>query len=292
MLPNTLLYIVDRLASFSTNTFRLNPNGSSTATANNIVTFDLPSNSILNLKTSFKVFFKAALTGTTARLPADIHSLIERVEVSAGGVMLSQGSNFFNVLHMAKKAVCCDTSGVSPLAHTEIVRAKSYFDGTTITGTNPESPAGFLCWSRWDDTFLGSAQPSFLDTSLFPDLRVQIYLSPDAVLSSSTGSTLTNFVTAPTTPAASYTLSEISANIECVSMPSGLYDDMVNTLMEKGGFLEIPYKTIHSFNGLHTGSTRFSVSSQSLDRVWLAWRASTYSTLGAPSKVAGFKGAG
>eukprot|EP00965_Chrysotila_dentata_P179834 5937750-Pleurochrysis_carterae.AAC.1 len=77
MLPNTLLYIVDRLAGFSTNTFKIQPNGSSTATANQIITFDIPSNSIVNLR-SFKVFYKAVLTGTTARLPADVHSLIER----------------------------------------------------------------------------------------------------------------------------------------------------------------------------------------------------------------------
>eukprot|EP00965_Chrysotila_dentata_P130984 4330210-Pleurochrysis_carterae.AAC.2 len=60
--------------------------------------------------------------------------------------------------------------------------------------------------------------------------------------------------------------------------------------MEKGGFLEMPFKSIHTFLGLHSGSTRFSVSSQSLDRVWLAWRASNYATLGAPSKVAWYKG--
>eukprot|EP00965_Chrysotila_dentata_P036338 1210274-Pleurochrysis_carterae.AAC.1 len=95
MLPQTLLYIVDRLASFSSNVFKILPSGSTTATANQIITIDIPSNSIVHLK-SFKVFFKATITGTTARLPADIHSLIERVEVSAGGVILSQGSNFFN----------------------------------------------------------------------------------------------------------------------------------------------------------------------------------------------------
>eukprot|EP00965_Chrysotila_dentata_P013871 460118-Pleurochrysis_carterae.AAC.1 len=94
---------------------------------------------------------------------------------------------------MAKKAVCCDTSGVSPLAHTEIVRAKSYYDNATLSGTNPESPDGFLCWNQWDSTFLGSCEPSFIDTALLPDLRVRIYLAPDAVLSSSTGATLTNF---------------------------------------------------------------------------------------------------
>eukprot|EP00965_Chrysotila_dentata_P082417 2720424-Pleurochrysis_carterae.AAC.1 len=62
--------------------------------------------------------------------------------------------------------------------------------------------------------------------------------------------------------------------------------------MDKGGFLELPFKSIHTFSGLHTGSTRFSVSSQSLDRVWLAWRASSYATLSAPVKVAGYKGSG
>eukprot|EP00965_Chrysotila_dentata_P082266 2715311-Pleurochrysis_carterae.AAC.1 len=97
MLPNTLLYICDRLAGFSTNIFKIQPNGSSTATANQIITFEIPSNSIIHLRT-FKVFYKAILTGTTARLPADVHSLIERVEVSAGSVLLSQGSNLYGTL--------------------------------------------------------------------------------------------------------------------------------------------------------------------------------------------------
>eukprot|EP00965_Chrysotila_dentata_P209553 6185360-Pleurochrysis_carterae.AAC.1 len=227
MLPNTLLYICNRLAGFSTNSFKIQPNGSSTATANQIITFDLPSNSIVDLR-SFKVFFKAVLTGTTARPPAEILFTYR----TCGG------SNFFNVLHKAKQAVCCDATG-NPLAPTEIVRAKSYFDGTTLTGTNPESPAGFLCWNQWDSSFIGSCEPSFLDTVLLPDLRVCIYLAPDAVLSSSATTALSSFISGPTTPSASYTLSEISSNIECVSMPSGLYDDMINALMDKSGYLEM-----------------------------------------------------
>lgn len=290
-LPNTLLYICDRLAGFSTNVFKMNPNGSTNASANDIVTFDLPSNSIVNLK-SFKVFFNATLTGTTARLPADVHSLIERVEVSAGGIMLSQGSNFHNVLHKAKQAVCeCKSN---PLAHTEIVRTKSYFDGTTMTGTANESSARKLCWNEWDNTFLGTAEPGFIDTALMPDLKVRIYLAPNSVLSSSKGISLgADFVAVPDAGAsASYALSNLSANVECVSMGDTMYDEMVNSLMQKQGFLEIPFKSVHTFNNLHSGATRFSVSSQSLDRIWLVWRSSSYGTLGHPVTVSGFKKTG
>eukprot|EP00965_Chrysotila_dentata_P093637 3094334-Pleurochrysis_carterae.AAC.1 len=155
MLPTTLLYICDRLADFSMNIFKIQPNGSSTATANQIITFDLPSISIIHTRL-FRVYYKAVLTGTTACLPADVHSLIERVEVSAGGVILSQGLTFVTRFIWQRRLCAVMQPVRNPLAHNEIVRAKSYFDGATITRTSPESPSGFMCWNQWDSTFLES----------------------------------------------------------------------------------------------------------------------------------------
>eukprot|EP00965_Chrysotila_dentata_P057226 1898531-Pleurochrysis_carterae.AAC.2 len=264
VLPNTLLYMADRLAGFSTNQFRLMPNGSSTAEMNSIVSFDLPSNTLVNLK-SFKVFFRATLTGSHAtRLPADIHSLIERVEVLSGGVLLSQ-FNFNNVLHKMKQAICHSES--KPLAHTEMVRESSYYDGTDLTGQAKESPSFKMCWDDFSNTFLGSAEPSILDTALVPDIKVRIHLAGSSVLSTASGVTLAQFDTTPTNATAAFSLSDLSASIECVSIADSIYEEMTNSLMQKAGYLEVPYKTYHSFHSLHSGSTRFSVSSQSLDRI-------------------------
>eukprot|EP00964_Phaeocystis_antarctica_P162296 scaffold136342_cov178-Phaeocystis_antarctica.AAC.1 len=54
------------------------------------------------------------------------------------------------------------------------------------------------------------------------------------------------------------------------------------------GFIEIPFKQYFSFSNTHTGSSRFTVATQSLDRIWTAWRASDYNTLGAPQAVKGY----
>jgi len=56
--PN-LTYFVERLQGFSTNTFRLETQNKSTAKQNDIISFDLPSNAILNLR-SLKVWSEPA----------------------------------------------------------------------------------------------------------------------------------------------------------------------------------------------------------------------------------------
>ena len=70
--PN-LTYFVERLQGFSTNTFRLETQNKATAKQNDIISFDLPSNAILNLR-SLKVWCNASANASTgaasgARLP-------------------------------------------------------------------------------------------------------------------------------------------------------------------------------------------------------------------------------
>ena len=103
-----LMYFASRMSGFSTNVFKLETNNSTSATSNSIISVDLPSNSIINLR-SFALICKASAnkTGTNdngGRLPP-IKDLIERVEVTMGGVVLSQGTNFTNVLCEAKKSL-------------------------------------------------------------------------------------------------------------------------------------------------------------------------------------------
>ena len=122
-----LVYFLDRLSGFSTNIFKLMPSGSDTSGPNSITRLVLPANALLNTR-SFKLHFRASLveaTSTGGRLPADVSTLVERVEVSAGGVQLSQGTNFYNTLVNAKAAIQgsrCD----SVTGHSEIVRSAKF----------------------------------------------------------------------------------------------------------------------------------------------------------------------
>lgn len=299
MLPNSLIYLADRLAGFSTNVFKMNTVGSNSVNSRGIIEFLLPANSPINLS-SFKVNFTATCTGSTAgsRFPRDIHSLIQRVEVSCGGITVSSGSDYYNVLNSAKSALCgskaCPVSG-----HPEIVRAVPLTGGgSAITTTGPETLTSatnqLFTWENWDG-FLGTASPSILDTGLCPQIRVKITLAGTEVLVSAAGVLFGNTTTSSTeittdgTKAADFSVSNLSATIEGVSFGDDTYQQMTSALMSKKGYIEIPYKNYYSFSGSHTGSSQFNVATQSLDRIWWCFRASGFDTQGGAVAVDGHK---
>jgi hypothetical protein len=318
--PN-LTYFVDRLQGVSTNTFRLETQNKTTAKQNDIISFDLPSNAILNLR-SLKVWCNASTsasaagsaTNSGARLPP-IDDLVERVEVSVGGVLLSQGTNFQNVLNEALKSVqveYCD----SVVGHPEYVRNRSYVDGFGVGGTGPitgtdneDYPAGEnprFCIQKFHG-FLATADPKLLDTSLMPDIRVRLYMASDNVITSSQGTAIGNgtaivgppnfeagfaqnlLVPNPGAGGAKYILTDIFATIEAIGLADQSYDQMIAAQMGQQGFLEIPYKSYTSFQETHSGSSRFTVATQSLDRVWVAWRKTAFNAQAAPLAINGYK---
>ena len=302
----SLSYFLDRLSGYSTNYFKLQAQGSSSATANNIIRFNLPSNALLNMRT-FALHFNATTAASPntagARLPNKIDSLIERVEVSVGGVQLSAGANYYNVLCHAKQALMGDRSD-PVLGHPEIVREKKYVDndGTLITGTNNETYVATndstqFCIDHWEG-FLGSCEPKVLDSSLLPDIVVSIYLASNNVLCSVGSVALTNaagnagFAGGAGAGGAIYTLNNIHATIECLGLADATYDNMVSQMIAQKGYVEVPFKQYISFRDNTLSAMRFSVAAACLDRIWVAHHMDTHATQGKPVAVTGFKRAG
>jgi hypothetical protein len=295
--PPSLSYFLERLSGYSTNYFRLEAQNSTTASANQIVRFTLPSNALLNLR-SFS-FFATASTSSTgggiARLPDDISSLIERVEVACGGVQLSAGANYYNVLAAAKRALT-DKMVDPVLGHPAMIRNVSYVDGTaqagneTYGGTNAQ-----FCIKNWEG-FLGSAEPKIMDTSLVPDMVVSIYLADNSVLANVAGTaiagTTTTGIDVNGAGTVAFSLSNIHATVECMGLGDGTYDNMVSSMIATKGFLEIPFKQYYSFQDTHSGSMRFSVATQSLDRIWAVHRNSNFNTNVGAVPITGYKEAG
>ena len=309
--PN-LAYFVERLQGVSTNTFKLETQNKTTAKQNDIISFDLPSNAILNLR-SLKVWCNADTRATEsggsatagARLPP-IDDLVERCEVSVGGVILSQGTNFQNVLNEAHKVVQADYCD-SVTGHPEYVREKSYVNGlgsgatvlsTTLNEGYPEGVLSRFCIQEFHG-FLASADPKLLDTSIIPDIRVRLYMASDNVLTTSLGTAIgtgvaavpfeAGFARATGTGGGKYILTNLHATIEAIGLADQSYDSMIAAQMGQQGYLEIPYKSYSSFQEQHSGSSRFTVSTQSLDRVWVTWRANDYNTQQEPKIVPGYK---
>ena len=269
-----LQYVLNRISGFTTNTFKLQPNGSSEATAGQIIRIALPQNSLVNFR-SFAFHFDAEITSASdhGRLPPNvgIGSLIERVEVTCGGLQIAAGNNFYNVLAAAKQAVMgemCDPI----LGHPEVVRAASYHKANGIVN-NKEVKAHYVV-DKWSG-FLGSVAPSIVDLGLLPEVVIQITLASNTVcIDALNSNTAANFISAATTaaPAPVYKLSDIYATVECVGMADGTYESMVSAQMSQVGYLELPFKNYISFQDHTKASMKFSVASQSISRIWIVHR--------------------
>ena len=279
-----LQYVLNRISGFTTNTFKLQPNGSSEAVAGQIVRIALPQNSLVNFK-SFAFHFDAKIHSASAvgRLPPNvgIGSLIERVEVTCGGLQIAAGNNFYNVLAAAKQAVMgemCDPI----LGHPEVVRAKSYHNGQTShtdangmdsSNTKLEGKAHYVV-DKWCG-FLGSVAPSIIDLGLLPEVVIQITLASNSVcIDAKTAADTANFILPATGagPTPVYKLSDMYATVECVGMADGTYESMVSAQMSQVGYLELPFKNYVSFQDHTKSSVKFSVASQSISRIWIVHR--------------------
>ena len=271
-----LTYFLDKLNGFSTNIFRLEPQGSNSANPNSIIRVSLPTNAILNMR-SFAFHFGATTTGSGARLPAKIDTLIDRVEVTCGSVQLSSGANYYNVLRHAKDALMGTKTDVV-LGHDAIVRTKSYVDDSSITGTDAETypvTKAHFCIDHWEG-FLGSCSPALMDVANLPDVVISIYLAGNEVLTSSAGVALDGTGALDITDVgfanAAYSLNNIHFTIEAVGLSDGIFDNMVQGMIAQKGFLEVPFKQYVAFEDTTKGAMRFSVSTQSLDRIWAVHR--------------------
>ena len=293
-----LTYFLDRLSGYSTNIFRLEAQNQDSATANKILRFTLPSNALLNMR-SFALHFQADANQTAAaggRLPAKIDTLVDRVEVACGGVQLSAGANFYNVLRHAKDALEGDKTN-PVLGHPDIVRAKSYVDNTALAGTANESYTATnkstqFCIDHWEG-FLGSCEPKIIDSSLLPDIVVSIYLADNNVLSSCAGVALSGTGVADIVDAnatkATYKMDNIHATIECIGLAGSVYNNMVAGMIASAGFLEIPFKQYFSFQDTTANTMRFTVATQSLDRIWVSHRQNNFGTSAGAVLVRGHK---
>lgn len=343
-----LLYFCSRLSGYSTNNFRLETVNKGEAVPNSIVTLDLPANSLVDLR-SLVLHMNVEISATAGdgiRLPP-LRELVERVEVSMGGIVLSQGANGINTFTALRDSVMQKDVTYTPLNHDSIVRNVTP-DGRLIRTTDNELyvPNGKTLFAlRLADIpgFLETFEPRILDTSLVPDCRLRLYMASSTALcvgkvmdpavtdlgnkfkdalqlpsgtnfgipaargyydththtvnvwsrpgndpnasATRTAMPQTYIYSGPyieTTDIAnnvSYKCTDLHATVECLSYADTSYESVVSQTLSRNGFLEGVYKNYHMFSDTHGGTTRFSLATQSLDRVWVAWRTGDFDKL-------------
>jgi hypothetical protein len=296
----------------STSHFKIFPQNSGSQSANKILRFELPSNTLLNLKSCrmlFNVTTTATDTLTQARLPNDTRSFIDRMAIYMGGVLVQNSFSNYNVLVHSKKALGADRCSDTVLTHPEICRATSYHTGSSfstglVDGRNEtyDSLANQLAIVDWEG-FLGTAEPGIIDTGLFPQITIEITLAENIVCPSITHAdgvtlALTNagntagIGSSSTTGTASYTMDNITMQVEVLGMASSVLDEVVAQRVSQVGYLSIPFKNYFSFSSSHSSTSRFNVNSASWDRLWVAWRDSAGGSVSGAVAVSGYKIAG
>jgi hypothetical protein len=180
MLPPSLITFADRLSGFSTNVVRLEVQGSKSVGPNQQIRVTLPANALLNLK-SFALHMSATANITSgtgsARLPADILSMFDRIEVLIGGVQLSAGCNYINVLNAAKSALLESKTANLLYSHGDVVRKASYATSPT-TGA---SENGVKCSARGFHGILDA--DAVFDSSLVGDIVLTLHTASTDVIS-------------------------------------------------------------------------------------------------------------
>lgn len=276
--PKSMQYAVNRLSGYSKQNTLLRPMSQSTAAPGDVVIFELPANSIVDLRT-FTTYFSAstsAVGGSNAAviLPKGSEALIDAIQVECNGTMIDSGFLGYNNLHKFYMDYFCGPDknstmrsllqhgDLSTLGYTTVANANTPTQafsivkpGSASVTTQSNIP---LVWN----SFIGflSAKCPIIDTSILGQVRVLIRLAPASVLVAG-GDTLPSTV--------SYSISNLFATIDIIAMQDGLYYQMVQERLAQAP-LEVLFDRHYVFQNGSTGAaqtTRWAVNSQSVDWV-------------------------
>jgi len=321
VLPSNLSFFMSRMQGVSSSHFKINPQTSGDVGANRILRFEVPSNTIVNFR-SLRLFMNVECTNSTTTratsLPPDFSSLIERVSVYIGGVLVANGFNGYNTLVHTKAAL--QGSKCGPLGHPEMVRHRRYhsFVSSGVTNASLSDSTADTCLETYagdsagNDYFcidnfeglLGTIEPQNLDTGLIGTVVIEISLADNTVCSVSATRALPAVqatdvysvvgtagfdlaIASPGTP--SYTLKNVNMQVEVLSLATNVLDTIVEQRIGQIGYLSLPFKNYFSFSNTHDSSTRFNVNTASWDRCWFAFRDTDFASVKPPVRIKGYK---
>jgi hypothetical protein len=292
-LPNDLLYMVNTISGYTTNVFRLQTLSTNKLASNGSqqCTVSLPVTGIANLKSfamhadvrTYGIPAPAAAPGSAvfALLPK-MSDLIDRYGVAVGGVALDNQCSHINMIKTLKDNLYKST--------TKFMSDDRVLDNATFTPIDPSDPwAGthkgqnkHLVKNQWPG-FFSESEPSYLDLSKVPEVRMTLQLAnrsvlpvqfEGAVLGSNTPIVEnTNF-----TNNCEFDLDSIYFTIEMISINGGMLEELNSRIISERGQLDIPFKQYNIFttdSNSANNSLRASVSTMSLDRLYGVQRNTT-----------------
>ena len=278
--PTSLSYRIRSLVgNMSRVGVKMTPDRTTGIAPNDIITIKLPNNSLVDLRT-FNFFYQFTTSGTTGTFlhPRYSSSIIERLSLIINGqtvdilpsynflyntLMDLEGSSFdqFSKRNIAEffdpslKYTAADPSSAADVA---IVGANWLATGTTA----PSKIDGAV--THWLG-FLGSCNPSVLDTSDLGDVFLQIQFATPYILPSTINATV------QTLAGASFTLDSVYATCDVISFASDEYYNLKSTKLNTSGlnvgfysYLNARFASVTKSSGINVN---WNVSANSLDQI-------------------------
>lgn len=284
-IPKALQYNLNSMSGVSYNGFSISPStGTANVLPNGQIRFQLPNNSLLDLKSSKMTFSVKTTASVGARLP-QISQLFNRIEVKAGGVTVYNGSNFNHIVENVTSNIAGHKKVCGVTGH------KDFLDAGTSDGLQLATDASETYDARGgtDTNFfaidLGEfsrIQPRLISTELLPQLEVIITVNDANAIACVNGSiadprgTATNSLCivndAAGVSAANFEIIRPTMFVNMYSLASGAYAQAVRSRMADVGYLSLCFDNTLVFNQSWTGSARFSLSAMSLKRLTAVWR--------------------
>ena len=274
--PKNVAYGLSMLAGYHRNTFKIETVSASAVGAGRVIRVNLPENAIIDLKSFRWVINSAragAVVGTTAgsrQVFPFVQGMIQRMEVSVGGISVSQGFNEYNsafrLLRNARvptsKSLSIDAALQNQTLDTSVATAQQNI---------------YMVCQDWLSIF-GDPSTRFIDTGKTGVISVAITLADDAVLPVVSGLAI------PTSSSSTYVLDNFYFTIDCISMSDGMYDELVSRMISRDGYIPLSFNEYTSFQQDNLGGTtnqiRFALNSQSVNKIYGTLRPSDYITRG------------
>jgi hypothetical protein len=272
--PKSLSYFVNKVSNFSTNVVKLLPYRVDSVSAGQIITVDLPANSLIDLRTlAFHFTMTTTASGGTnnfATAPQSIESLIDKLTVEINGQSIGSCANLNYVYNALLPVV-----GGTDMKNKRAVYANAG-DVANPTANLTNEP---FCIQNWLG-FIGSVKPDVIDTAMLGNVRLSISLANGNCLVKAN-------TTGPTT--ASYTLNDLHFTVNTLSIDDGVFYPLHAQFLSAGNQYEMPFDSY--MTSLFSASTmnqssRFSISTQSLDML-IGTFPTAYNTLSAVNAVSG-----
>jgi hypothetical protein len=200
------------------------------------------------------MFFTGSTTTTagSAVFSRNIETIIDRLEVEINGQLISTGCSMINQLYQILYDLQCGTDARN--RRCVLQNANDISAAPTANQTNV--PFMIQNWLG----FISSAAPNHINTGILGNVRIRLTMASPSVL-----------VQSSTATGAAFKLDNITFAIDCIDIADEMFHRIHNEFLARGGTYTIPFNNYYSFSSTGTSlsqTTKFSVSTQSLNRLW------------------------